>query len=140
MPEISWKATPEGRYWIDVVVAGRPLQAMVDAGLVDPRLRVGYELEANIYDQLRWPGRFSLFRFRSRRDAGGRVSRSETGLTTTQLLSPSSGQPVGPVTRTYVSRGLPGLPNRVGVVFFHQLTACRVAWDLDGRMWSIEYP
>jgi hypothetical protein len=37
-------------------------------------------------------------------------------------------------------RGAPGVPDRVGVVFFHRLHGCRVLWELDSRTWCVEYP
>jgi hypothetical protein len=40
----------------------------------------------------------------------------------------------------YVIRGKPGVPDRVGVVFFHRLKGCRVLWDLDAQSWCVEYP
>ena len=32
------------------------------------------------------------------------------------------------------------IPSRVGVVFFHKLSGCRVDWELDARSWCLEYP
>jgi hypothetical protein len=35
---------------------------------------------------------------------------------------------------------VPGIPDRVGMAFFHRLNGCKVIWDLDKREWCIEYP
>jgi len=40
----------------------------------------------------------------------------------------------------HVCRGVEGVPNRVGVVFFHRLAGCRVHWELDSRNWRVEVP
>src|SRR5262249_27321659 len=130
----------DGRYWIDVAIANQPVHIMIDFGLVDPLNRVVFELEPSAYDQLKQAGKLTRFRRRSRRDASGSLSWSETGMTTCQLLDAVSGRPVGPAVPIYVSRGSPGVPSRVGLVFFHKLLGCRVIWDLDRRTWSIEYP
>jgi hypothetical protein len=93
-----------------------------------------------VYDQLRDSGQFSRFRGRSCQDASGRISWSSTGLTTVQLICPSTHQPVGPAVPIYVFCGMPLVPSRVGVVFFHQLQGCRVFGDLDQRSWCINCP
>jgi hypothetical protein len=113
---------------------------MVDLGLVDPLGRVGLEVDPTAYGQLKHSGQFARFRRRSRRDASGRSSWTESGLITAQVVSPATRQPVGPPVSIYVSCGAPAVPNRVGIAFFHRLSGCRVLWDLDQQMWCIEYP
>jgi hypothetical protein len=140
MPITQWSAAADGRYWIDVALANQPIHVMIDLGLVDPLDRVGFELEPSDYDLLKRAGKLTRFRRRSRRDASGSISWSETGMTTCQLLDAVSKWPVGPAVSIYVSCGSLGVPSRVGLVFFHKLLGCRVIWGLDQRIWSIEYP
>jgi hypothetical protein len=66
--------------------------------------------------------------------------QTESGETNAQLIDPITRQPVGNPVVTWVLRGTKGVISRVGVVFFHHLTGCRVDWDLDTRNWCIEYP
>jgi hypothetical protein len=113
---------------------------MVDLGLVDPLDRVGFELDHSAYRGLKQSGGLTRFDRRSRRDASGRVSWSESGLGSAQLLDPISQKPDGPVVALYMSCGSPGVPSRVGPVFFHRLTGCCVLWDLDRRLWAIDCP
>src|ERR1700693_6400645 len=131
MPQAEWKADPDGRYWIDVVVGNRALSVMIDLGLVDPVARVGFELEPAVYHQLKQSGELSRFLRRVRRDAGGGFSWAESGRSTAQLMDPASRQRAGPQLNLYISCGSPGVPSRVGVVFFHHLIGCRVHWDLE---------
>ena len=134
-----WQAAADGRYWIDVVVGNMDLRAMIDLGMVDPLHQIGFEIEPSIYDQLKQTGQLTNYRKRSRRDASGRSLHTESGRTTAQLLDPLNRKPIGPACQLYTSRGNPGLPSRVGVVFFHNLTGCKVIWELNNRDWSIEY-
>jgi hypothetical protein len=113
---------------------------MVDSGLVDPLHRIGFEMDPVWYDQLKQAGQFQRFQYRDRRDASGRMVRTESGLISAQLIDPATQQPVGPVVAMYVSRGNVGIPSRVGLVFFHSLHGCNVIWDLGGRIWCIQYP
>jgi hypothetical protein len=140
MQAACWKAGPGNRYWMDANLGGHSLPVMIDVGLVDPRGRVGFEIEPLMYDRLKASGQFSTFRWRGRRDASGRTAWSPSGLTIAQIVAPLTGQPIGPRVRLYVSRGDAGVPSRVGVVFFHLLRGCRVLWDLDQRLWCIECP
>jgi len=130
----------DGRYWIDVVLAGRDLSVMIDLGLVDPLHRVGLEIEAVLYDAMKRAGNFSRLQMRPRRAASGGLTWFETGLLTAQLVDPALRQPIGPVASVFVARSVPGVPNRVGVVFFHQLVGSRVTWELDGQVWQIDCP
>jgi hypothetical protein len=113
---------------------------MIDLGLVDPRHDVGFELEPAVYDQLKAGGWLSRFQYRFRRDANGQISRSESGLTFTQLFDPTASQAVGPVAHLHICRGVFAVPNRVGVVFFHRLAGCKIYWELDHRTWTVEFP
>ena len=77
---------------------------------------------------------------KSRFDASEAKLVSEAARVTAQLLDPGRTTPVGPAVQVEVMRGAPGVPSRVGVVFFHRLTGCRVVWDLGARLWCVEYP
>lgn len=140
MGQACWQAATDGRYHIDVVIGNYNLQVMVDSGLVDRLDLVGFEVESFIYDRLNQAGFLTQKRDRLSRNASGQYISAESGLARAQLLDPVLGQPVGPIVQLYVSRGQRGLPNRVGVVFFHRLKGCRILWDLDNRTWCVEYP
>lgn len=140
MAEACWAATTDGRYWIDVHIAGQPIRVMIDLGLVDPVDAVGFEVDPDFYDQLKHAGVLSRFQVRFRRDASGQITRSESGRTNAQLLDPITRRGIGPLTQLPVCRGAPNVPSRVGVVFFHRLTGCNVDWRLDGRTWCVKCP
>src|SRR5262245_24041675 len=140
MGQAVWQAAPDGRYWIDVMVGNRPMRVLVDQGLIDPLHRVGLEIDPAVYDQLKNSGQLSSLQLRSWRGASGTTAYSESGSTTAQLADPVSRQPIGPPVPLFVNRGVAGLPNRAGVVFFHGLTGCRVLWNLDKKTWTVEYP
>jgi hypothetical protein len=138
MADLSWQAAADGRYWMDVAIGSRPVRVMIDLGLVDPAQRVGFELEPALYDELKRSRQLSRFEFRFRRDANGEITRSESGLVHSQLIDPQLSRVVGPLTNLYVCRGSPGIPNRVGVVFFHCLVGSIVYWDLSARTWRVQ--
>jgi hypothetical protein len=140
MPQVRWQGRADGHYWIDVALGSRHFSLMIDIGLVDSRNQVGFSIEPVLYDYLKNAGEFSGFSIHSQVDASGKVSIVESGLIMAQLISHVSLLPVGPAVRLHVMRGSPGVPNRVGVVFFHHLKGCHVNWDLDNRIWSIDYP
>lgn len=140
MAQVSWKGTADGRYQIDVALGGLEVPLMIDLGLIDPGDQVGFSIEPGLYDQLKQAGAFGLLRTYSRIDASGQISQTESGLVSSQLICPTTRQRVGPRVQLYVLRGKPGVPDRVGVVFFHRLAGCRVLWDLDTRTWCIDYP
>jgi hypothetical protein len=140
MPRVSWQARSDGLYWIDIALGSRHFSLMIDTGLVDPKHQVGFSIEPGLYDLLKKAGQFSGFAVHSQVDASGRVSRVRSGLLNAQLISPITHLPFGPAVRAYVARGSPGVPSRVGVVFFHLLKGCQVNWNLDQRVWSIDYP
>jgi hypothetical protein len=137
---VSWQASVTGHYWIDVAVGNQDLRWMVDTGLVDPLNRVGFDLEPSVYDQLKVSGQFQRIQYRNYHDASGGLVQRESGLITAQLIDPHSHQRLGPVVATFVARGFPGVPSRVGLVFFHGLKGCRVIWNLERKTWDIEYP
>jgi hypothetical protein len=112
---------------------------MIDLGLVDPLHQVGFEVAPSIYDRLKRAGQLAHFRWRFRRDASGRIERLESGMTVAQLVDPNTRKEVGPVVSLAIFRGTSGMPNRVGVVFFHNLTGCKVLWELGARNWCVEY-
>ena len=140
MPRVSWQARPDGLYWIDIALGSRHFSLMIDIGLVDAKYQVGFSIDPRLYDVLKRAGEFSAFSTHSQVDASGRVSRVRSGLLTARLVSPITQLPVGPPVHLHVTRGSLGVPNRVGVVFFHHLKGCHVNWDLDNRHWSIDYP
>jgi hypothetical protein len=140
MGQVSWTAATAGRYWIDMVVEQRQLRFMVDLGLVDSNNKVGMEVDPLLYDSLEKAGRFRAIETRNWRSASGQWHAVQTGLVEAQLFDPQSRLAVGPSIQVYVSRGFPGVANRVGVVFFHLLAGCNVAWDLGSRTWTVTYP
>jgi hypothetical protein len=129
-----------GRYWLDVALGNQDVSVMLDLGLVDSLHRVGFEVDPTVYDLLMQTGQLVRVTRRSRRDASGQLTWSSSGLTNAQLICPVARQRVGPVVSVHVSRGATGVPSRVGVVFFHLLSGCRVDWDLDQREWCVAYP
>jgi hypothetical protein len=139
MPQACWIATPRGEYWIDVSLGGQPLQVFVDTGLVDAKGQVGFSVEETLYDSIKKAGGFRSHQMHARLTADGNISMTESGLLDAQLVWPSP-NPAGPVVSVYIFRGALGVPNRVGMAFFHRLKGCKVLWDLDQRSWPIEYP
>jgi hypothetical protein len=140
MPEVRWTANARGEYWIDVRLGGRTVKVLIDTGLIDARGQVGFSVEESLYDQIKQAGGFSAHQMHSRLTAAGQISLTESGLLESQLVVPATGTPVGPSVDTFVFRGTLGVPDRVGIAFFHQLRGCKVIWELDGRVWRIEYP
>jgi hypothetical protein len=96
MPQAQWPSAVDGRYWIDVVLAGHDVRAMIDLGLIDPLHQVAFELDPVLYDALHQAGVLSQFAKRTRRDASGQLSQYNTGRVTAQLLEPLTRQPIGP--------------------------------------------
>jgi hypothetical protein len=140
MPQICCQADAYGRYAMDLAVGNLELQVFIDSGLTDPFHRLGLELEPTVFDQLLRTGHLIAGPPRKRRDANGRFLAASTGQTSARLLDPISRQRVGPYVQLDAFRGAVGLSHRVGVVFFHRLTGCRVLWDLDSRARCVEIP
>jgi hypothetical protein len=140
MAQVHWQVASSGAYLIDVMVGDIAAQTIIDLGLTDPSNQVGLALDPDIYDRLKQSQQLSRFRARLSRDASGRYSTIETAFTTARLIDPLTGQAVGPAVRLFASRGAPGVPNRVGVPFFHHLSRCSVIWELNRQTWTIEYP
>jgi hypothetical protein len=140
MGQICWQAGAGGRYHIDVFLGNQSVSVMIDTGLVDSAGQVGFELEPALFDQLANSGFLISGGDRKWRNASGVYGLRASGETAAQLRDPSTKARVGPVVRLSATRGTVGLPSRVGVVFFHSLTGCRVLWDLDGQARCIEYP
>jgi hypothetical protein len=140
MPEVRWPANARGEYWIDVRLGGRPLIVLIDTGLIDARGQVGFSVQESLYDQIKQAGGLTAHQMHSRLTAGGQILPTESGSLTSQLISPDTGTPLGPVVDAYVFRGAPGVPDGVGMAFFHLLRGCKVLWELDQRLWCIEYP
>ena len=140
MPSIVAALAPDGSFWMDVAIAHHRLNLMVDTGFVDPLNRVGVALEPMLYDALHGVGLVRREQRRHGHDASGHRYEVLTGIVDAQLVDPVSRAVVGPLVRVRALRGVPGVPSRVGVAFFHRLAGCRVIWELDQRTWCIEYP
>src|SRR5262245_33314335 len=140
MPSVRWSANPRGEYWIDVNPGGRPLQVLIDTGLIDRQGQIGFSIDEALYDSIKQGGGFTNHQMHARLTADGQISLTESGALDAQLMCPQTRTPVGPIVHISVFRGAAGVPNRVGVVFFHLLRGCKVFWDLDQRDWRIDYP
>ena len=140
MGQVCWWAQADGSYWIDIALGNRRLRLVIDTGIIDPQNRYAFEIDPALYDSLRTSGQLSSFEYRTQRVASGHKFHLRTGLLEAQLLDPATQQRVGPLVQLYTGRRAPSVPNRVGTVFFHHLTGCRVLWDLDSRSWCVEYP
>ncbi len=140
MPQICWGASARGEYWIDVKLGAHALKVLIDTGLVDARGQVGFSVDESLYDQIKQAGGFQKHQIHSRLTADGQISLTESGSLDAQLVCPNTGSPVGPLVHLYVFRGVDGVPNRVGVAFFHRLKGCKIQWDLDQKLWCIDYP
>ncbi len=140
MPNASWNANPGGEYWIDVRLGSRSLPVLVDTGLIDVRGEVGFSVDHALYDAIKITGEFVSFQRHGRMSADGTVRVTESGALDVQLFSPQTKIPVGPVVHLFVMRGSPGVPDRVGLAFFHLLKGCKILWDLDQRLWQVECP
>lgn len=140
MPSAGWNANARGEYWLDVSLAGHRLEVLIDTGLIDARGQVGLSLEPTWYDRIKQGGGFQAHQTHSRMTADGQITLTESGSLDAQLISPQTRQPVGPVVYVWVLRGSTGVPDRVGLSFFHLLASCRVMWELDQRLWTVEYP
>jgi len=140
MPQACWSASPRGEYWIDVNLGGRPLQVLIDSGLIDARGQVGFSIASSLYDKIKQSGGFGNHQMHTRLTADGQISHTESGSLDARLICPQPHSLIGPVVTTYVFRGAPGVPDRAGMAFFHLLKGCKVEWDLDQRLWCISYP
>jgi hypothetical protein len=140
MPSVSWNANAQAEYWIDVALNGQRLEVLVDTGLLDALGQVGFSVDAATYDSFKHLGRFHSFQVHRRLSADGTLALTESGSLDAQLYCVQTQISVGPIVSIRVLRGAPGVPDRVGVAFFHQLKGCTVVWDLDQRTWRIEYP
>jgi hypothetical protein len=140
MPQAPWNATPRGEYWIDVSLGGRPLEVLVDTGLIDAKGQVGFSIELALYDSIKNAGGFAHHQMHARLTADGQITLTESGSLHAQLICPQTQNPVGPIVHVFVFRGAAGVPDRVGLAFFHLLKGCKVLWDLDQRSWCVEYP
>jgi hypothetical protein len=140
MPQACWSAAARGEYWIDVDLGGHPLKLLIDTGLLDARGQVGFSIEPSLYDTIKQAGGFRTHQLHTRLDAHGQLSLTESGSLNAQIICPQTRNAVGPVIHLYVFRGVAGVPDRVGMAFFHGLRGCKVLWDLDKREWCIEYP
>ena len=119
MNSIAWSAAPDGRYWIDVILGSVPARLMLDTGLVDPLHQVAFELEPQVYDQLKQSGQLIPAGHRKRRDASGRSMRMQSGWVAARLFDTDSASAVGPRVQLCAWRGFSNVPSRVGVPFFH---------------------
>src|SRR5262249_16531059 len=140
MPQASWTANARGEYWIEVNLAGQAFQVLIDTGLIDARGQIGFSVDESVYDSIKSAGGFQNHQLHTRLTADGQVSLTESGSLDAQLICPKTRALIGPAINLYVFRGASGVPNRVCLAFFQQLKGCKVVWDLDQRLWSIEYP
>ncbi len=140
MARSVWYAASDGRYWLDIVLGRLETEVMIELGLIDPNDQVAFELDPVLFDQLLHRGDMVAGSPRRRRDASGQEVEMATGWLAAQLIDPPTRQRVGPLVPVFALRAPPLVPSRVGVVFFHNLTGCRVDWDLDSRTWCVEYP
>jgi hypothetical protein len=140
MNRACWLAAPDGRYWLDIALGGSPARFMLDTGIVDRFNQVGFDVAPALFDALQHSGHLVAAGDRKRFDANGQVVVSRVGFVSAQLLDPATGHGIGPAVPISIFRGVPGVPSRVGVEFFHRLTGCRVVWELDARTWCVEYP
>jgi hypothetical protein len=113
---------------------------MIDTGLTDTAGQVAFDLHPALFDLLDQSGRLLAAGIRRRRDASGRNVRLRAAFVAAELLDPTTGVSVGPRIQCMAVRNYANAPSRVGVVFFHRLTGCRVVWELDTRTWCVEYP
>jgi DNA-binding GntR family transcriptional regulator len=140
MPSVRWIANSRGEYWIEVNLGGRPLQVLVDSGLIDGKGQVGFSVDESLYDDIKQASGFMSHQKHARLTADGQILLTESGSLDAQLMSAQTQTPVGPVVHVYVYRGVAGFPHRVGVAFIHLLKGCKVFWDLDQREWRVDYP
>jgi hypothetical protein len=140
MPRASWTANHRNEYWIDVLLGGSAMEFLIDTGLIDSHGVVGFSIDAAEYDRVKNAGGFSDHQKHIRLMANGQIGQTESGALKAQLISPQSKSMIGPVVDVYVYRGAPGVPDRVGLAFFHLLKGCAVVWDLDQRLWQIDCP
>src|SRR5262249_21670481 len=66
MPHVRWSANPRGEYWIDVYLGGRPLQVLIDSGLIDGRGQVGFSIDEALYDNIKQAGGFANHQMHAR--------------------------------------------------------------------------
>ena len=137
---LTWPATSRGDYVLDVLIGGVSVTAMIDTGLVDPAQLVGFELAPTVFDRLQGAGLLKQMATRTRRDAGCQKFLMKVGMASTVLAQPATTEPAGPEVEVFVARSTDGLPNRVGLAFFHKLTGCQVSWDCSARTWSLSIP
>jgi hypothetical protein len=140
MSQVGWNANSRGEYWIDVSLGGHSLSVLIDTGLIDARGQVGFSIDPAQYDKIKCAGGFRVHQMHTRLTADGQISLTESGSLDAQMLSRQTMQVVGPAVHVHVFRGSVGVPDRVGLAFFHPLKGCRVFWDLDQRLWIVEYP
>ena len=140
MPQAIWISNPHGEYWLDVNLANHSLKVLIDTGLIDSRGQVGFSIEEPLYDAIKQAGGFGYHQKHTRLTADGKISQTESGSLDAQMICPQTRNLVGPVVNVFVFRGVPGVPNRVGLAFFHLLKGCKFLWDLEHRLWNIEYP
>jgi len=140
MNRACWPAAADGRYWIDVALGAKPIRVMLDTGVTDTAGQVAFDMSPAEYDALDRSGQLIGAGTRLRRDASNRWVHLPVGFLAAQLLDPVGGARIGPPVRCLAARNFVSVPSRVGVVFFHRLTGCRVIWELDQRSWCVEYP
>jgi len=137
---VTWKAGPDGRYWIDAALGSQSLRLMIDLGLVDPADQVGLVVRPGVFETLKRRGELSNLITRFHRSATGHVTSSESGLVRGHLIVPGSELQFGPAIEVYVSCGASNVPDRVGVVFFHRLGEGKATWKFAPQVWEFQFP
>jgi len=140
MNRACWAVASDGRYWIDVALGTNPCRLMLDTGLTDCAGVVGFDLAPTDYDRMGRSGQLLAAGPRMRQDASGAWVWLRCGFLAAQLLDPVTRVGIGAPVRCLAVRNFANVPSRVGVVFFHGLAGCRVVWELDTRIWCVEYP
>ena len=111
----------------------------LELGRVAVMDKIGYGYAAMAESGFAWP--FSDYRMRFRCDSSGRKSALRTARVTAGLaMSNRPTELFGSMICVRVARGATGVPDRVGVAFFHCLTGCRVLWDCGARTWTMSIP
>jgi hypothetical protein len=108
-----------------VLLGGRPFETLIDSGLIDAAGVIGFSIDALAYDSMKKAGVFSDIQFNPRMTADGKISLRECGSLDARLFNPQTQTAIGPVAHVYVYPGIPGVPDRVGLAFFHQLKGCK---------------
>jgi hypothetical protein len=125
MPQACWSANAHGEYWIDVNLGGRPLQVLVDSGLIDARGQVGFSVDASLYDRIKQSGGFHNHQMHTRLTADGKISQTESGSLDVRLISPQTRSLVGQWSTYMFSAAPPAYQTGLAWRFFISSTAAK---------------